>query len=155
LDDIDRRLLRLVQQGLPLVARPFLALANQVEISEAEVISRLEKLKGSGQLRRMGGVFDSRHLGYVSALCALKTEPEEADALAATINSYPGVTHNYLRDNPRLNLWFTLTCASEDEFNSTIADLTAKTKRQIHCYPARRRYKIKFYLPLETTNDLK
>lgn len=149
MDDTDRRLLQWVQKGLPLEPRPFLSIGEVLDISESEVISRLQNLVTKGIVRRVGGVFDSQSLGYVSALCAVKADVKEIDRLAAIINDYPGVTHNYLRDDPRLNLWFTLTCPSSSEFELTMADLEAKIGLKVHRYPVRRRYKIKFYLPLE------
>lgn len=153
MDVIDRQLLRLAQQGLALNPHPFLTLGEALDITEDEVITRLTDLKNRGLIRRLGGVFDSSYLGYVSALCAMQVEMGEADSLAAIVNSYPGVTHNYLRDNPQLNLWFTLTCASESEFKNQIAELAARTKRKVHCFPVLRRYKIKFALPLTEEDD--
>lgn len=149
MDDIDRRLLKLVQQGLPLTPQPYLSVGKEIGLSETEVINRLQHLISDGIVRRVGGVFDSQSLGYVSALCAVKAEGGEVDRLAAIISEYPGVTHNYLRDDPRLNLWFTLTCASVLEFEKTIAELETRIGLKIHRYPVRRRYKIRFYLPLE------
>ncbi len=148
MDTIDRRLLQKVQEGLPLAASPYRQLAEEIGISEEEVIDRLQALKKRGIIRRLGGVFDSRQLGYVSALCAVKVDISEADKMAAIINNYPGVTHNYLRDNDVLNLWFTLTCSSAEEFDDTIAELTDKLGRVIYQFPVKRRYKINFSLPM-------
>lgn len=149
MDDIDRRLLKLAQLGMPLTPQPYLSIGIELGMSETEVISRLQSLIADGIVRRVGGIFDSQNLGYVSALCAVKVESEEVDHLAAIINEYPEVTHNYLRDESRLNLWFTLTCASASEFEIIISDLEAKIGLKIHRYPVKRRYKIRFYLPLE------
>lgn len=153
MDDIDRRLLQLAQQGLPLTPQPYLSLGNELGLSETEVIQRLQSLVTDGIVRRVGGVFDSKSLGYVSALCAIKADINEVDRLAAIISQYPGVTHNYLRDDPRLNLWFTLTCASLAEFELTISELETKMGIKVHRYPVCRRYKIKFYLPLKTDDS--
>lgn len=147
MEAIDRRLLQLVQNGLTLTSRPYLELAQQLGISEAEVIKRLGKMKQEGLIRRLGAVFDSKELGYVSALCAIRASDEEIDRLAAIINEYPGVTHNYQRDHSVLNLWFTLTCATDELFTATKTELEKRLECRVHCYPAIRGYKIKFYLP--------
>lgn len=147
MDDIDRRLLQSIQKGLTLTSRPYLQLGEQLGISENEVIVRLEMLKAEGLIRRLGAVFDSKALGYVSALCAIKAMDNEIEYLASIVNEYPGVTHNYQREHPTLKLWFTLTCASDEVFTNTISELQKRLGRKVHCYPAIRGYKIKFYLP--------
>ena len=60
LDPADRALLDRVQAGVPLVPRPFAALADALGSGEAEVLERLARLAGAGVLRQIGGIFDTR-----------------------------------------------------------------------------------------------
>ena len=91
-------LLALLQQGIPLCKRPFTALADEVGCNEADVIGFLDDCRAQGLVRRFGAVFDTRRLGYRSALCAAAIPPSELDDIAARITTLSGVTHCYLRE---------------------------------------------------------
>jgi len=119
LNDTDRKLLNVVQKDFPICENPFQVIGQKVSLSEAEVIERLQNLKELGIIRRIGGVFDSKKLGYKSCLIAVRVTPEKLDEVAAFINRFPGVTHNYQRTH-QFNLWFTLTSGSEEKFNEII-----------------------------------
>ena len=58
-------------------------------------------------LRQLSAIFDTRALGYSSALVAAKVDPDRIDEAAAVISAHPGVSHNYKR-NHAYNLWYTL-----------------------------------------------
>lgn len=123
---IDMKLINLVQEDFPLTTRPFCMIGNELGISEVEVIERLQQLKEDGYIRRIGGFFDSKSLGYMSTLCAMKVEEARIEAVADIINSYAGVTHNYIRDN-EINMWFTLTAESKERLNNIIEEIKNKT----------------------------
>lgn len=105
-EKIDQELLNILQKEFPLVERPFLTIANSLNITEAEVIKRVGKLKGT-VIRQISAIFDTKNLGYKSSLVAAKVNPNVIDKVAKVINQHPGVTHNYQR-NHEFNLWFTL-----------------------------------------------
>src|SRR5512143_26065 len=107
MDDRDKRLLNAIQADLPLVSRPFEALGNRLGLTEAEVLARLVKHKCQKIVRQIGGIFDTRSLGYVSSLVAMRVRPERVDQAAEVVNGHPGVSHNYQRDHA-FNLWFTI-----------------------------------------------
>jgi DNA-binding Lrp family transcriptional regulator len=107
LDDLDRELLNAVQWDFPLELRPFAALGVRLGIDEAEVRARVEKMKDAGVLRQLSAIFDTRALGYSSALVAAKVDPDRIDEAAAVISAHPGVSHNYKR-NHEYNLWYTV-----------------------------------------------
>ena len=122
LDETDRRLLNLLQQEFPLSVRPYEKIGQRLSISEEEVLQRVAAMRASGLIRRIGGVIDSRSLGFYSTLCALSVPEEKVHQVAEIINLIPGVTHNYLRDH-KLNIWFTLTASSRDETRQILSDL--------------------------------
>jgi DNA-binding Lrp family transcriptional regulator len=107
LDDLDRELLNAVQWDFPLELRPFAALGVRLGIDEAEVRARVEKVKDAGVLRQLSAIFDTRALGYSSALVAAKLDPDHIDEAAAVVSAHPGVSHNYKR-NHEYNLWYTV-----------------------------------------------
>lgn len=66
LDDLDRGLLSAIQQGLPLVARPYAAIATKLGVEEGELLRRLQRLLDSGIVRRLGVVVRHHELGYLA-----------------------------------------------------------------------------------------
>jgi DNA-binding Lrp family transcriptional regulator len=107
LDNIDKQILNDIQWTFPLVDRPFLELAKKYDISEDQVIERIKKLKQIGIIRQISAIFDTRKLGYKSALVAFAVDKNKIESVANEINKHPGVSHNYER-NHEYNLWFTL-----------------------------------------------
>jgi siroheme decarboxylase len=117
LDDLDRELLNAVQWDFPLVARPFAALGERLGVAEPEVRARVQRVKDAGVLRQLSAIFDTRALGYMSALVAAKVDPERVDDAAAVISEHPGVSHNYKR-NHAYNLWYTVAVPPGEDFDA-------------------------------------
>lgn len=121
-------------------------------ISEAEVLDRIVTMKSTGLIRRIGGIIDTRSLGYYSTLCAAMVPVSRIDAAVAAINRLPGVTHNYLRDH-EYNLWFTLTVPSQQEAVGTLEDLESTLGIEIVSMPAEKVFKIRVNFNMETNDD--
>ena len=126
LDQTDRKILQVIQSDFPLVERPYLQIAETVGITEREVIERIGRMQEEGVIRRLGGLFDSRKLGYTGTLCAMQVPPEDIERVAEIVNQYHGVTHNYLR-NHHYNLWFTLLAESEARLNNILNEIGNRT----------------------------
>ena len=107
LDDLDRRLLNLMQGSFPIAPRPYQHVAALAQVPEAEVLARVERLLAKRIIRQVTPIFDTRALGYSSMLVAAKVDPDHPHRAAQVINEHPGVSHNYLR-NHEFNLWFTI-----------------------------------------------
>lgn len=127
MDQIDKKLLNLVQNGLPVESRPFLTIGKKLEITEEEVINRLEKLKRETFIRRIGGIFDSKKLGYVSTLCAISVPEERIEDVSEIINGYEEVTHNYIR-NHHYNMWFTIIAQTKEKIDEVIRDIKSRAE---------------------------
>lgn len=142
LDQLDRELLNIIQKDFPIVSEPYHELAQQLHTTEEDIIQRLQKFIDSGVIRRLGGIFDSRQVGYTGTLCALQVPVEKIDQVAEIINEYPGVTHNYLR-NHEYNMWFTLLTTSTNKIDLILNEIRAKTGiQEILNLPAQRIFKI-------------
>ena len=107
LDDIDKKLLNEIQWVFPLADRPYLEIAGRHGIPEQEVMQRIGAMKNGGLVRQINAIFDTRRLGYKSALVAFAVKPDKLDSVADRTNEHPGVSHNYER-NHEYNMWFTL-----------------------------------------------
>ena len=107
-DEIDKKILNMIQSHFPVHPHPYRVLAEQMEISEEDVWKRIERLRSKGIIRRIGAIFNSSSLGFRSTLVGVKVDPDFLEAVAKKINQLSGITHHYQR-NDAFNLWFTLT----------------------------------------------
>lgn len=149
MDEMDKRILNIIQAELPVDNRPFLKIAGQVGITEDEVIDRLKKLKEKGFIRRIGGVFDSNRLGFESTLVALRVKPGRIKEVAEKINAYRGVTHNYERDD-YFNLWFTLVAGDKEEIQKILSRINEFSEvEKLLNLPALKLYKIGLNLSIK------
>ncbi|MEN8303694.1 MAG: Lrp/AsnC family transcriptional regulator [Campylobacterota bacterium] len=117
-----------IQKKFPLVAKPFGAIANELGMSEAEVLEILQAEKEAGIIRQTSAIFDTKRLGYKSSLVAFKVQKEKIDKAVEIINSHPGISHNYER-NHDFNIWFTLGVSPDsklglDKTVEILAELT-------------------------------
>ncbi|MGD8654219.1 MAG: AsnC family transcriptional regulator [Desulfobacterales bacterium] len=126
IDDIDRAVLNRIQSDFPLTPRPYHTIGQELEISEDDVLKRVRRLKDAGIIRRIGGNFTPHALGFVSTLCAAKVPPDKISRFAEVVNRYPGVTHNYRRENT-YNVWFTFIAPSMDEIEANLKQIAADT----------------------------
>jgi len=142
LTELDKSILNIIQTKLPVVRRPFAAVAEAIGANEQIVLERIKWMSQNGYIRRMGPFFDSDCLGYVGTLVAVDVQDDQMATVATAINSYKGVTHNYERDGD-FNLWFTLlspTREDQDKILSEIAMLPGI--RRINSLPATKKLKV-------------
>ncbi len=148
LDDIDKRLLDILQNQFPVAVNPFQAIADKLGISLSDVVQRIESQKEMGIIRRVGAIIDASRVGYKSTLCACKMPEHIIGEFAAAVNDIPYITHNYVRDH-ELNIWFTLTTPSIEDRGRIIKELEAAFHIIIICMPAQKVYKIRVSLGME------
>ncbi len=126
MDEIDKKILNILQKEFPLEERPFQIVAERCGITEEEALSRIQKMKDDGIIRRIGAVFEGAKLGRVSTLCAARVPEDKLENFVNIVNANKGVTHNYQRDN-EYNVWFTLNAATLQEIESFLACLKENT----------------------------
>ncbi len=124
LDEIDKKLLNEIQWVFPLVGRPYLEIAEKHGISEQDAMRRVKALKKIGLIRQINAIFDTRRLGYKSALVAFSVKPDKLDQVADRINEHPGVSHNYER-NHEYNMWFTLAVPPGSDMKQDLDSMAA------------------------------
>ncbi len=148
IDDMDKAILNLIQSDFPITPRPYLVIAERLGFSENDVIKRLGRLKKKGIIRRIGGNFVPEKLGFVSTLCAARVPKNKIQSFAVAVNRYPGVTHNYQRDN-KYNVWFTFIAPSMKEIEENLKNISQQTGiKEIINLPATKVFKIKAHFDL-------
>jgi DNA-binding Lrp family transcriptional regulator len=151
LDELDRKLLNLLQGSFPIAPRPFAHVAELAGVPEEEVLVRTARLLEERIIREITPIFDTRVLGYSSMLVAAKVDPENPWRAAKIINSHPGVSHNYLRDHD-FNLWFTIATepGSRLGLDGTLDVLQRLTGAEsVRQLPTLRLFKIRMDLEME------
>jgi len=155
LDDVDRRVLNLMQGRFPLAQRPYEAVAREAQITEAQLLTRIQHLLDERIIRQVTPIYDTRALGYGSMLVAAKIDPEHPWRAAKIVNSHPGVSHNYLR-NHEFNMWFTIAVERESKLGlqgtlDVLQELTgAESIRQL---PTLKLFKIRMDLEMEASTE--
>lgn len=142
MDEGDRAILNEIQSDFPIESRPYAAIGERLQLTETEVLDRIRRLQDRGIIRRLGANFDSRRLGYMTTLCGAKVPPERLDEFIRVVNSYPAVTHNYLRRHD-FNVWFTFIAESSEAIERQLGEITKKTGVKVYNFPAIRLFKIK------------
>jgi DNA-binding Lrp family transcriptional regulator len=94
----DRTIVEATQAGLPLVTRPFAVVAENLGLSEAELIDRLKQLKAQGVIRRIGAAPNHYRLGMTAnGMTVWDVDDAVVDSLGEKIGALPFVTHCYRR----------------------------------------------------------
>ena len=151
LDELDKRLLNLMQSSFPLAPRPYAEVARLAEMPEDEVLKRVERLLRERIIRQVTPIFDTRVLGYKSMLVAAKVDSENPHRAAKIVNSHPGVSHNYLR-NHDFNMWFTIAVEPDSKLglDGTLDVIQRETGAEsIRQLPTLRLFKIRMDLEME------
>ncbi len=98
----DRALIKAIENGLPIVSRPYAELARQLNCTEQDVISRLQRLNDKGAIKRYGVVVRHQELGYTANGMVVWDIPDDrVDELGICIGKYSCVTLSYRRPRRR------------------------------------------------------
>lgn len=130
IDAIDCRLLTAVQGGLPIVSRPYAVIGEQLNLSESEVIARLQSLKFRGLIKRWGVVVNHRQLGYrANAMIVLDVADAEVDVIGQRLGQHSGVNLCYRR--PRRPDWpYNLYCMIHGKSRERVMRLWAQIQTE-------------------------
>lgn len=135
---VDRELILLTQQGLPLVPRPYHALGEQLGISADEVMERLERMLANGRIRRIAAVPNHYKLGFTTnGMTVWDVADEQAEQLGQQVGALDFVSHCYLR--PRhlpewsYNLFAMVHGRTREDIADHVAQIKALLGEQLRC----------------------
>jgi DNA-binding Lrp family transcriptional regulator len=142
IDDTDKKILNKIQANFPTDAEPFTTIANDLNLPSELVIKKIQEMKKNNIIRRIGGNFSPDKIGYKSTLCAAKVPEKDIEAFTKVVNSYSGVTHNYVREHD-YNIWFTFIAKSTGIIEKNLKEISTKTGiKEILNLPATMLFKI-------------
>ena len=145
LDEIDRKLINALQGDFPLVAEPYRQVAETLGLSETELLRRLDSMLERRVLTRFGPMFQIERAGGAFVLAAMRVPEADFDRVAAQVNAFPEVAHNYRREHA-LNMWFVLATATPQGIAETIAAIEAATGLPVFAFPKEREYFVEMKL---------
>ena len=134
MDEIDRRIINTLQGNFPISDRPYLDVAQQLGISEDQLLTRLKSLLKERTLTRFGPMYDIQKLGGNFSLCAIRVPAERFKEVTEIVNAFPEVAHNYKRDH-EFNMWYVLATESADQIALTNQTIEAKTGLKVYNMP--------------------
>lgn len=134
MDKTDRAIINSLQGGFPICERPFAMAAAELGLTEAELIARIERLLADGVLTRFGPLWHAERLGGTLSLCAMAVPVDRFDEVAATVNAFPEVAHNYARDHA-LNMWFVIATDTIPRKDDVLTEVQARTGLEVFDMP--------------------
>lgn len=147
LSELDRTLINILQEGIPIESRPFANLAEQQGISEEVIVERIRYLLENKNLSRFGPMYHAERLGGGLTLAAMEIPKEDFEQVAQQLNEYPEVAHNYERAH-RLNMWFVLATETPEEIASMIQKIERETGYLVYNMPKQQEFFIGLKLNL-------
>lgn len=149
LNPIEQALLNDFQQGIPLSSAPYAEMAEQLGVSEAQVLQSLQHLQESGAISRVGPVFRTHSIG-ASTLAAMRVPEERLEEVAAIVNGFEAVNHNYEREHD-LNLWFVATAPNQQHLDRVLRAIERETGIEVIPLPMIEDYHIDLGFELQWT----
>ncbi len=140
MSELDKQLLNEFQRDFPLTSTPYADIAARIGVTEQEVIARLRQLRAAGVVGRVGAVIRPHSIG-TSVLAAMAVPAARLEQVAALVNGYPEVNHNYEREH-RYNLWFVVTAADQDDIDAVLNDIQRRTGIRVLALPMLESYHI-------------
>ena len=145
MDDIDRAIINDLQGGLPICERPYREVAQRMGLNEAELLARLAQLLESGDLTRIGPLFQIEKMGGAFTLAALHAPEADFERVAHSVNALPEVAHNYAREHD-LNMWFVLATETPGQIDQLIEKIEGETGCEVFNFPKLREYFVELKL---------
>ena len=147
LSDTERAILNRLQDGLPLVAHPYAAVAEELGIGEDTLLAHLRTMLDSGLLTRFGPMFHAGEMGGGLTLAAMSIPEADFDTVTEQVNSFPEVAHNYRREHD-LNMWFVLATEQEDAIATVIQRIESLTGYPVYNMPKEEEFHVnlRFYV---------
>ncbi|WP_407278565.1 Lrp/AsnC family transcriptional regulator [Aromatoleum evansii] len=145
LDDIDRALINALQGDFPLSRQPFAEVGLRLGLPQETVLARVQRLLDARVLTRFGPMFQIERIGGAFCLAAMSVSEAAFEHVAAQVNGFPEVAHNYRREHA-LNMWFVLATERPDGIAECARRIEAATGLPVFLFPKEREYFVEMKL---------
>jgi DNA-binding Lrp family transcriptional regulator len=139
MDALDRAIINNLQGGFPVCDEPYREVASKLGTTADELMYRLDAMLQSGTLSRFGPMYHAERLGGGLTLAAMQVPSDDFERVAAIVNAYPEVAHNYAREHA-LNMWFVLATETPARIDQVISAIERETGYKVHNMPKREEF---------------
>ena len=147
LDDIDRKILNFMQGDLPFVEQPFAYVADALALNEEQVLDHIIQLDKQGVISRIGPMFNAAEMGGGLVLAALQVPHDSFEKIAAIVNGFDEVAHNYEREH-ELNMWFVLATEEATQIETCAKRIEQATGCKVYLFPKKREFFVRLFFEL-------
>jgi len=134
MDEVDKLIINQLQGGFPICDSPYQVVAEQLGLTENDLIARIQNLLDTGLLSRFGPLFHAEQMGGALTLAAVKAPEQQFDQIAEIINAFPEVAHNYARSH-ELNMWFVIATDLPERLSEVIQEIEQQTQLKVYNMP--------------------
>ena len=132
--EVDKKIINYLQGGFPVCESPYQHVAEKLALTETELINRIQRLLDTGILSRFGPLFHAEKMGGALTLAAVKAPEQQFDKIAALINAFPEVAHNYERSH-ELNMWFVIATELPERLTEVVLEIEQQTGLKVYNMP--------------------
>ncbi len=128
--EMDKRIIGLLQGDILLQSHPFLELARSLDITEQEIVNRIQAMQTEGTIRRWGAVLRHHQAGYkANAMVAWKVAADQADEAGRIMAEFKEISHCYLRQvsSFQYNLFTMLHSQTNEKLSELVSKVSEKT----------------------------
>ncbi|GGE54414.1 protein NirG [Streptosporangium jomthongense] len=147
LNSVEKALINRLQHGMPLVRRPYAAVAEELGLDEQQVLGTVKKLLADGVLTRFGPMFHAGEMGGALTLAAMRIPEADFERVTEQVNSFDEVAHNYRREHD-LNMWFVLATETREAIESTISAIEDTTGYPVYNMPKEQEFHVHLHFPV-------
>ncbi|MBU2873701.1 Lrp/AsnC family transcriptional regulator [Marinobacter salexigens] len=147
LNPAEKALINRLQHGLPLVRQPYAAVAEELDLSEQQVLDTVGKLLAEGVLTRFGPMFHAGELGGGLTLAAMRIPEADFERVTEQVNSFDEVAHNYRREHD-LNMWFVLATETQAAIANTVSAIEDTTGYPVYNMPKEQEFHVHLHFPV-------
>jgi DNA-binding Lrp family transcriptional regulator len=134
MDELDRKIINVLQEGFPLTDEPYVDIARQLGIEEKDLLKRISRLLEDKTLTRFGPMYDAQKLGGAFSLVAMQVPEKDFDKVTEVVNSYAEVAHNYQRDHD-FNMWYVLATETPQQIDKVNREIEQRTGLKVFNMP--------------------
>jgi len=145
--EVEWAVINRLQTGLPLMHSPYAAVANELGMAEEVVMNTLQDLLERRMFTRFGPMFHAGEMGGGLTLAAMRIPQQDFDSIAAKVNAFEEVAHNYRREH-ELNMWFVLATEAPDDIARVIAAIESATGYPVYNMPKEEEFHVHRHFPV-------
>jgi len=128
MSSIERRIIAVLQEGLPMGQTPYRDMAQRIGIETSQLLEVLKDWKKQGKLRRIGAIVNHFEVGLpAGAMVVWQAESERIVEIGQVFAGFKEVSHAYERqssENWPYNLYTMVHGKRQEEVRQVIEDMS-------------------------------